>query len=406
MREQSSDVGPLPHRAAVAVNVALLGLALGCSEGAENHLEPTQAAITSVAPTTSTPTTAPLVTTDAPTASTVPDVDPVQAPQLAEGDIQGLEHGWSVEVASATALDGRLDPVGVWTGDEVIWWGGTTGGDERRLPLAGGVGFDLKTRSWRQLAPAPLEPSVDSPAVWTGDELIVGAGTEAAAYAPDEDRWESLPSPGFEILALGWNGESLMASDGVSAAQMSLADAEWGAIEAPPVADGETVKLHFVAGAWVAVITDPRPSFKPLHSAVYAPEADRWTERARLGVYSIPQVASTSSTIIAAGIGGGESGLAIFDPVAVDVVARFDSTPVARCEGAEGAATVGDRILVLDRCGAPDAFELVDGLWRRITAKVFLRANALSVDADGVLVTYWPHSNDGQGHIELLRPPS
>ncbi|MBA2528418.1 MAG: hypothetical protein H0V19_00390, partial [Euzebyales bacterium] len=57
--------------------------------------------------------------------------------------------------------------------------------------------------SWRQMAPAPIGPRAGHVAVWTGDQLVVWGGREVtgrrlprgdgAAYNPGTDRWRRLP---------------------------------------------------------------------------------------------------------------------------------------------------------------------------------------------------------------------
>jgi hypothetical protein len=96
-------------------------------------------------------------------------------------------------------LAGRERHVAVWTGSEMIIWGGvnSTG------VLHDGAALNPSTGKWRQIPDAPFtfrEPL----AVWTGVEMIV-VGTEftpnaitrqrvrAAAYDPVTNRWRELP---------------------------------------------------------------------------------------------------------------------------------------------------------------------------------------------------------------------
>jgi hypothetical protein len=95
----------------------------------------------------------------------------------------------------------------VWTGREVLVWGGVTIADPVRAPNLGrpadGVAYDPARRTWRRLPaqPAQLSRSSDKWAVWTGHELLVGdvqeagtgGATVAAAYDPAADRWRRLP---------------------------------------------------------------------------------------------------------------------------------------------------------------------------------------------------------------------
>ncbi len=85
----------------------------------------------------------------------------------------------------------------VWTGTELIVWGGEyhpeTG--EETVPLNDGGIYNPATDSWRTMsthgAPAPL---VHPNAVWTGTEMIVWASREerGGIFNPSTDRWRDI----------------------------------------------------------------------------------------------------------------------------------------------------------------------------------------------------------------------
>jgi hypothetical protein len=99
------------------------------------------------------------------------------------------------------------DGVAVWTGREVLVWGGMTIPDPVRAPNLGtrarGVAYDPARRSWRRLPAPPLQlrwVSGNQWVVWTGRELLAGGveagaggGVAAGAYDPAADRWRMLP---------------------------------------------------------------------------------------------------------------------------------------------------------------------------------------------------------------------
>jgi hypothetical protein len=60
----------------------------------------------------------------------------------------------------------------VWTGTEMLVWGGSTAG---RL-FADGAVYDPAAGSWRSMPRAPLAPRTGHVAVWTGRELLVWGG--------------------------------------------------------------------------------------------------------------------------------------------------------------------------------------------------------------------------------------
>jgi N-acetylneuraminic acid mutarotase len=87
----------------------------------------------------------------------------------------------------------------VWTGEEMIVWGGAS----RGTLFADGAAYDPEAGGWRTIAPAPLRERSAHTAVWTGEEMIVWGGCcsrdgdeygDGAAYDPRSDAWRRLPS--------------------------------------------------------------------------------------------------------------------------------------------------------------------------------------------------------------------
>ena len=108
---------------------------------------------------------------------------------------------------AAAPLSGRFLPAAAWTSREVLVWGGAEcqgacAGQGIR-PHADGAAYDPRTDTWRSLPPSPLSARSGSLAVWSGKELIVWGGMvgdrfleDGAAFDPDGNRWRSLaPSP-------------------------------------------------------------------------------------------------------------------------------------------------------------------------------------------------------------------
>jgi hypothetical protein len=106
----------------------------------------------------------------------------------------------------------------VWTGRELIGWGGGCCGDA----FAEGAAFDPATETWRKLAPSPLAPSQGPVGAWTGHELIVfvsgldpdgnpiAGAARTAAYNPATDTWRQLAPPPDRPAAAVWDGGELL----------------------------------------------------------------------------------------------------------------------------------------------------------------------------------------------------
>jgi Galactose oxidase, central domain len=100
----------------------------------------------------------------------------------------------------AGPVDGRVAASLVWTGQELIVWGGEAGTELARK--ADGAACNPSRGAWRALAAAPIGPRSEHAAVWTGKEMIVWGGTgvpseavpDAAAYDPEQDRWRPIPN--------------------------------------------------------------------------------------------------------------------------------------------------------------------------------------------------------------------
>ncbi len=81
-------------------------------------------------------------------------------------------NGWRRLPAMET---GRMGAVAAWTGRRLLIWGGETGRTSF-VATADGLAFDPGTDRWSRLPQAPLAGRSQADAVWTGRELIVWGG--------------------------------------------------------------------------------------------------------------------------------------------------------------------------------------------------------------------------------------
>jgi N-acetylneuraminic acid mutarotase len=166
-------------------------------------------------------------------------------------------------VAGIAAPSPRYGHTAVWTGQEMIVWGGTDG----TSVLGDGGAYNPTTKTWRALAArgAPRARAFQT-AVWTGSTTLVwgglGAGSlplaDGAAYDPVSNAWIPLsaagaPSPRLNHTAV-WTGRDMLIWGGVSETSSVLGD---GGQYAP------------ATDTWRPLVSSGAPSPRALHSAIW-----------------------------------------------------------------------------------------------------------------------------------------
>jgi hypothetical protein len=117
-------------------------------------------------------------------------------------------------------IPGRALHIGVWTGSEMIIWGG--GGDGTDFhPKNDGAAYEPTSREWRTITPSPLPTGPTYAGAWTGQEMVVvGTGdgdVHAASYDPESDSWDLLDTTGLRLeadlptLDVLWTGSRIVA---------------------------------------------------------------------------------------------------------------------------------------------------------------------------------------------------
>ena len=258
----------------------------------------------------------------------------------------------------------------VWTGHELLVWGGyvfTGYGDE--VPAADGFVFDARASRWRAMAASPLGARVDAASAWTGEELLVWGGSDereeaflddGAAYDPATDSWRELPDAPITARAplSAWTGDELLVwgtalrmhprpRDG---AAYDPASDSWRAVAPAPIelTDATAVwtgQEMIVFGA--ALHGGNFPETKTAIAAAYDPEANAWR---RLPDSTLSPQASTAAWV------GGElvawdylNGTAAYDPE-TDEWRALEDVPIDAGECGPESASVGDTMLG-DYCG-------------------------------------------------------
>lgn len=136
---------------------------------------------------------------------------------LCNGGRFDLEAATWIPMSLAGAPSGCLGPAAVWTGTELLVWGGELAGSSEEL-TSSGAAYDPERDSWRPISAVGAPSARTRPAaVWTGREMLVyggNAGVDARAYDPASDTWRSLSlvgAPGQHIRGDAvWTGTELL----------------------------------------------------------------------------------------------------------------------------------------------------------------------------------------------------
>jgi len=156
----------------------------------------------------------------------------------------------------------REGAVTVWTGKELVVWGGLN--SDFTTAYADGARLDPVTGIWRPLPPAPVPARGYAGAVWSGDEVLVWGGEtgstlearaatgfpsvgRGAGYDPATNEWHALPlsplrakaSPaavwtGHFFIVIGGTADGSLPAPGPGAAAYDSATDAWTALPAAP----------------------------------------------------------------------------------------------------------------------------------------------------------------------------
>jgi len=120
--------------------------------------------------------------------------------------------------STADAPTVRTGHTAVWTGSEMIVWGGVGIGSN----LASGGRYDPSTDTWEPVTMAEAPAArLEHTAVWTGEEMIVWGGLAKSGwlatggrYDPTMDSWTPIPvadaPPALAYPAAVWTGEEMI----------------------------------------------------------------------------------------------------------------------------------------------------------------------------------------------------
>jgi N-acetylneuraminic acid mutarotase len=126
----------------------------------------------------------------------------IQKPLKSGGRYNPSTDNWTPTSVGANVPIPRYSHSSIWTGKEMIVWGGLPGDPLPPFPLNDGARYDPLTDRWTPVATGPAVPDgrIYHTAVWTGAEMIVWGGVGAdgyndrflntgGRYDPSLDRW-------------------------------------------------------------------------------------------------------------------------------------------------------------------------------------------------------------------------
>ncbi|MDP9341556.1 MAG: hypothetical protein M3Q23_05490 [Actinomycetota bacterium] len=215
-------------------------------------------------------------------------------------------------------LSAREEAWPFWTGTDVLIWGGRSSGG---LPLMDGAAFDPSTDTWRTIPKPPLNPRFPAAVVWTGRELIVWGGgpdraqtyRDGAAFDPESNSWRTI-APGPLLLNLAtsvWTGREVIAFgadlDGGNQANTDFAR---GAAYDPATDSWRVIAPSDLSPQASAVAWTGREMVAwdyELHAAAYDAETDQWRDLPPIPLdfsECYPSTAFAASTVLAWYCGG------------------------------------------------------------------------------------------------------
>jgi hypothetical protein len=271
----------------------------------------------------------------------------------------------------------RSGHAAVWTGTEMLIWGGGEG-EVRRVSKNDGARYNPATRTWSPISAqdAPEAGGAGS-AAWTGQELIVlGVGEERGGrYDPRTDRWAPITPdspPISTIAAQVWTGSDLLVWGGIGRFPQNTrmgwrytpTTDQWSSIAPAPVERGTAVWTGSEVIMWSGSLNGEGGRYDPL-TDVWRPIS---MDDAPTGAASTYAVWTGREVFVCAWIG--RCGLA-YDPT-TDRWRQLPSDQPFAIRGGSSLIFTGTEIIVFGgdvpfrNYGA--RYDLARGTWTQITA--------------------------------------
>lgn len=133
-------------------------------------------------------------------------------------------------------LEQRLSADLIWTGEEMIVWGGRKTRDGLNT-LVDGAAFDPVTGGWSLLPRFPIDGPQATRAVWGEGEMIVVSPDGTFGYDPDSDSWREI---GLGVVPSEWSDRMIYIDGKVYVwarvsliSELNVATGQWRTVDAP-----------------------------------------------------------------------------------------------------------------------------------------------------------------------------
>jgi hypothetical protein len=348
-----------------------------------------------------------------PEASGTPPSTAARAP--APGDDEPAPDGW--RRGSPGPLRHRDHAVVVWTGSELVIWGGDPDGDL-------GAAYDPAADRWRDIAPAPIPARCLGAGAWTGREVLVwgpactvpsgrsGFETAAAAYDPVADRWRELmtgPVVGVPVAPSAWTGREWIVVGTIGPTGAFDPEAgRWRELKPVPRVVPANSMVAFWSGREVLVFgTEILEKGPAVAGAVYRhwaaaldPAANRWRnlpapslELAATAVWDGRRLIAWDMNLHAAAL----------DPDDSAGWQRLPDVPVDFTDCSPEGARLGE-VVFAEECGRGAIFRPWTGTWERVPHPKSLAEPPVWTGQDAL---FWVGSFAGSADgVWLYRPPT
>jgi hypothetical protein len=169
---------------------------------------------------------------------------------------------------SAGALSGRYEHTAIWTGSEMIIWGGENEDSGVPMPLGDGARYNPASNTWSAVSSSGAPAArYGHTAIWTGSEMIIWGGNgnsgvlgDGALYNPVTDTWRAMSSSGAPAVRYGytavWTGSEMIIWDGKS----GLPDYDYL---------GDGARYNPVTDTWRAMSSSGAPAARYGHTVIW-----------------------------------------------------------------------------------------------------------------------------------------